>query len=85
MNMRADLLACLSCPEYSDYRHFGLLMYLRRVDIASQQRITAGGDTLIMVDAVKSYAKEIHGKVIPQAGGRQGLPNVAGIVPSRKK
>jgi hypothetical protein len=68
MDVRADLLTSLSCSKHPDNRYFGLLVYLRRVDIASEKRIEARRDTLIVVDAVKPYAEKVHGKVTRQGG-----------------
>jgi hypothetical protein len=68
MDMRADLLSSLSCSKHPDNRYFGLLVYLRRVDIAPEKRVITRRDTLIVVDAVKPYAEKIHSKVIRQGG-----------------
>jgi hypothetical protein len=73
MNMRADLLPSLSGPKDSDDRNFWLLVYLRRVDIASEQRIKTGGDRLVMINAIEPYAEKIHDQEITQAGGRKVL------------
>jgi len=72
VNMCADLLSSLSCPKNPDHRDLWLFVYLRRVDIASKQRVKIGGNRLVMINAIESYAEEIHGQEICQAASRTG-------------
>lgn len=62
MYMRADFLASFRGTENPNDRNFWLLVELRWLDISFQLRIKLSRSSLIMIDAIETYSKEVHGK-----------------------
>lgn len=63
MDMRADLLTGFRRAKNPNDRNFWLFVKFRRLDISLQLRIKLGRCSLIMINAIKTYSKEVHGKV----------------------
>ena len=58
--MGAYLLIGFCCSKNPNHRNFRFLVDLRRLDIASKERIKSCRRCLIMVDAIQAYTEEIH-------------------------
>lgn len=60
MDMSADLLSCLGCPEHPNYRNLRIFVYLRKVGVVWERRIKFGRGRLVGIYIVQSDTEKVH-------------------------